>query len=239
MHQRKLCVGVDEAVFGLFPHARIHLLVARGLDNAQRPSGFEAEFKRRERAAARRHRDLDRGHPFLTSWRNAYRAFGTDPRANTPAAEALVRRLRKTGTLPNIWWLVDSYNLASVIHLLPMGGYDLSKIRGDISLTRARGDEHFVPLGRVGEVEHPRHGEVVYRDHEHILTRHWNHRDSETAALDNSTTSALFFCEAADAVIPDEALVQAIRELADLIGASTSLVTHCLDASRREATLHA
>ena len=231
-------IRVDERIFELFPEARIHVLVAHDLDNSRRPDGFDAELERRELAAAQRHAGVEAGsHPFLASWRNAYRAFGTNPRSHSPAAEALLRRLRKSRSLPRISWVVDAYNVVAVTHLLPLGAYDLAKISGDVLLTRAQGDEWFVPLGRDVEPEHPRPGEVVYRDRQQILTRHWNHRDSAAVAIAEATTSAVFFCEAADAAVPSTALARAVGDLAGLLAPAERIAEHRLDATAPEATV--
>ena len=76
-----------------------------------------------------------------------YRSFGTKPSDYRPSAEALVRRTLKTGKLPVINTAVDLYNIVSVKHIIPMGGFDADKVEGDIYLRVSEGMEIFTPRG--------------------------------------------------------------------------------------------
>src|SRR5438309_4512764 len=74
--------------------------------------------------------------------RALYRRFGVDPTRVRPSSEALLRRLKKGEPLPRVNSLVDVANSLSVQLQVPVGLYDLEKIRGD---------ELVVRLGREGE----------------------------------------------------------------------------------------
>ena len=63
--------------------------------------------------------------------RALYRRFGTDPTKVRPSSEALLRRLKKGEPFPRINSLVDVANAMSVQLQVPVGLYDLEKIRGD------------------------------------------------------------------------------------------------------------
>jgi DNA/RNA-binding domain of Phe-tRNA-synthetase-like protein len=74
--------------------------------------------------------------------RALYRRFGIDPTRVRPSSEALLRRLKKGEPLPRINSLVDVANALSVQLQVPVGLYDLGKVRGD---------ELVVRLGSEGE----------------------------------------------------------------------------------------
>jgi B3/4 domain len=93
--------------------------------------------------------------PHIAAWHAAYRAFGTNPRRQRPSAEALLRRLARSGRLPRINPAVDCYNLVSASYGVPAGAFDLSRVAGDIVIRLADGSEAFTPLGEPGTTENP------------------------------------------------------------------------------------
>ncbi|HYR50000.1 MAG TPA: phenylalanine--tRNA ligase beta subunit-related protein [Candidatus Eisenbacteria bacterium] len=62
--------------------------------------------------------------------RELYRRFGLDPTRVRPSSEALLRRLKKGEPLPRINSLVDVANALSVQLQVPVGLYDLDKVKG-------------------------------------------------------------------------------------------------------------
>ena len=154
-------------------------------------------------------------HPFIASWREMYRSFGTKPGDYRPSAEALVRRALKTGGLPTINTAVDAYNAVSVRHLIPMGGFDLDRIAGDIRLRFSPGGEEFTPLGS-DKTELTYEGEVVYADDERILTRRWNYRDCDETKITTGTENVVLFVDGPEGV-PRSAVEEALLDLERLL----------------------
>lgn len=97
---------------------------------------FELEVKRATQAV--RSGEV----PPLDQARELYRKFGTDPTRMRPSSEALLRRIKKGDDLPRINSLVDVANALSVQLQVPVGLYDLGKVKGD---------ELVIRLGRDGE----------------------------------------------------------------------------------------
>ena len=104
------------------------------------------------------------------------KALGVSGKQFPSSIEALLRRAMKGGEPFRINPLVDLYNVISLRHRLPCGGEDLDTIEGEIRLTRAAGDEHFVPLGG-SESEPPPAGAVIYRDDLGVICSCWNWRE--------------------------------------------------------------
>ena len=90
--------------------------------------------------------------------------------------------------------MVDITNYLSLLHLVPMGGDDLTPVEGDIVLRFARGDEPFSPLGS-GERQTARQGEVIYADDKDVLCRRWNWRESEKTKMTDATRDVLLVAE--------------------------------------------
>ncbi|MFJ9431287.1 B3/4 domain-containing protein [Streptomyces sp. NPDC101490] len=211
-----LTLTVSDEVRTLAP-TFTHLLVeARGLVNGPSDEASSALLDEAARRLAERldGRSPDQD-PHVAAWRAAYTAFGTKPSRTRNSAEALARRALADGGLPRINRLVDAYNAVSVAHLIPVGGEDLGRVRGAMSLVRATGDEPFVTMaGGVETIEHPEPGEVVWRDEEGVTCRRWNWRQGPRTRIDDDTTDAFFLLESLAPMTRDE-LLAAGRELAE------------------------
>ena len=210
-----MTVTIAPEVAALFPDARIGVLEATGVRNGADDDAVGAVLDDACRAAhARLEATPVADQPFVAAWREAYRTFGVSPNRYRPSAEALLRRVARDASLPRINAVVDLYNAASVRAMLPFGGYDVGRLRGPVRLTRSPGGEEFVPLG--GDDPEPTvEGEVVYRDDESVLTRHWNHRDCERTKITPATTDVVLLCEAPNADVPTEAVTDALEWLAE------------------------
>lgn len=186
---------ITDDFWTLFPDARIGIVIARGLDNAVADESIPELLKEAAQSAVARLGDTDiAAHPAVAPWREAYKTFGMKPSKFRSSIESLLRSARN-GSVRSINPLVDIYNAVSLKHFLPCGGEDLGAVRGDIRLTRANGDEHFLPLGD-STLQPPQPGEVIYCDDEGVLCRSWNWREAERTQLTNATTEAFLCIEA-------------------------------------------
>jgi DNA/RNA-binding domain of Phe-tRNA-synthetase-like protein len=91
----------------------------------------------------------------------------------------------------------------------------LDKIKGNLTLDFAKGDELFVRLGGT-ENEPPLPGEVVYKDDEGITCRRWNWREAERTKLTEDTKNAIIVIEGLPP-ISKEIIESTTKELAGLI----------------------
>jgi len=82
----------------------------------------------------------------LSEARTLYKSFGLDPSRHRPSSEALLRRVLQDRGLYRLGTVVDSCNLASLTFLLPIGLYDLAKIRGDVELRLGAADEQYAGI---------------------------------------------------------------------------------------------
>lgn len=104
---------------------------------------FELEVKR----ATQTVRNGEVGDPAPA--RALYRRFGIDPTRVRPSSEALLRRLKKGEPLPRINSLVDVANSLSVQLQVPVGLYDMGKVRGDELVVRLGAEgESYTGIGK-------------------------------------------------------------------------------------------
>ncbi|MDQ6719787.1 MAG: phenylalanine--tRNA ligase beta subunit-related protein [Candidatus Dormibacteraeota bacterium] len=81
--------------------------------------------------------------------RALYRRFGVDPTRIRPSSEALLRRLKKGEPLPRVNSLVDVANALSVQLQVPVGLYDLDKVKGDELVVRLGAEgEKYTGIGK-------------------------------------------------------------------------------------------
>lgn len=225
---------VSNEVRGKFPNLRIAILVGRDIDNRGTDPGLQ-ELKRA--AATRIYKEFtyDRLNELveIQAWREAYRAFGVKPKDSRPTAEAFLRRLIKDGEFLTISKAVDSYLLTETEYYLPVGGYDLFTITGNIHLRFSEGDETFTPLGSNFD-EVTRAGEVVYSDDARILTRKWNFRDCDQCKITQQSRDIALFTEAPFDTVATTKLDDSIHRMAELVEkhCGGNVHTTLLDTSR-------
>jgi DNA/RNA-binding domain of Phe-tRNA-synthetase-like protein len=233
---------VADEICEAFPHLAVAAVVATELRGGETWQDAEALLAGLERAAADGDwQPLAETDPLLGSWQAAYRAFGTNPRRMRPSVDALGRRLAKSGRLPRVNPAVDAYNAVSVTHGVPAGAFDLAAVRGDITLRFATGEETFAPLGEPETAEPVRAGEAIYADEADsaaVLTRHWNHRDSDRTKVTPDSRHVVFLLETVDPDAGPKALDQAAEQLAALLGPRAGSVgTHLLTPAAPAASL--
>jgi DNA/RNA-binding domain of Phe-tRNA-synthetase-like protein len=131
----------------------------------------------------------------IQAWRRTFARMELRPTQYRCAAEALLRRLRKEGSLPSIHPLIDLCNAISVAFAIPVAALDVSRIGEWLEVRPAQGDEEYLTFG--GEIEHPDPGEVIFADAENRAhARRWTNRQSGYSAVRESTTSVLIVAEA-------------------------------------------
>src|SRR5262245_41875364 len=204
---------VNAAVWALRPDYVALSIVARGCRN-EVGSGHS-----RSVSADTPRRPWTEAH--LASWRDAYKAFGAQPKRTPCSAEALWRRLQRDGALPPINGIVDLYNAVSVEYAVPVGGENLSAYVGPPRLVRASGNELFeTTRDGLPAIEPVEVGGVLWRDDKGVTCRRWNWRQTPRTRIDVATTDIWFVLERLEPMPVDarlragESLVAGIRDAA-------------------------
>lgn len=133
--------------------------------------------------------------PEIQAWRRTYTKMGLKPTQYRCAAESLLRRFKKEGSLPAIHPLIDLCNAISLAFAIPIAVFDVSEIAGSIEVRRATGTETYQTFS--GATEHPDPGEIVFADAAgQAHARRWTNRQSGRSAVRADTTSVLIVAEA-------------------------------------------
>ncbi|MCL1875634.1 MAG: phenylalanine--tRNA ligase beta subunit-related protein [Synergistaceae bacterium] len=209
-------IEVAPEVFILFPGYVRHVLVVRGADNSKESEEL-AELLMLEQ---RRVRENDafiepKEHPLVASWRDAFLAFGTNPNKCPPSIANLLKRVRSGKDLPYVNSLVAIFNIVSMRHVLPAGGDDLDTVKGDIRLTRAKGNENYTPLGSPDQRERPNPGEIVLLDagSEEVLCRAWCWKNGDVSKIETSTQNVAINIDAMPPKTAEEGKTAALETL--------------------------
>jgi DNA/RNA-binding domain of Phe-tRNA-synthetase-like protein len=186
----------DVAVIEHFPAVVGGAIHAVGVANGPSPADLAAAFRAEQAASLSRIGATPLSEvPSLAAWRRAFRAFGVDPTAYRSAAEALLRRLVKQGSIPSLNALVDIGNLVSIRHGLPVAVFDQRACTGGTTVRFATGEEAFTDLGS-GRRETPEIGEVIFADEAgRVSARRWCWRQSAESASGPSTSEILVTVE--------------------------------------------
>src|SRR5215468_7552784 len=133
--------------------------------------------------------------PEIQAWRRAFARMGLKPTQYRCAAESLLRRFRKEGSLPRLHPLVDLCNAVSLAFAVPVAVLDAAQIAWPLEVRYAAGDEDYLTFG--GETEHPAPGEVVFADRAgQAHARRWTNRQSGRSAVSPATSTVLIVAEA-------------------------------------------
>jgi len=186
----------DPEVAARFPSVAGGVIHAVGISNGPSPEALVSAFRAEQQAVLSHIGDTPLSElPTLAAWRRAFRAFGVDPTTYRSAAEALLRRLTKQGSIPSINALVDIGNLVAIRYALPVAMFDQRSVTGATTVRSAAGTESFTDLGS-GERETPGQGEVIFIDDAGLVSaRRWCWRQSAESASGPGTTEVLVTVE--------------------------------------------
>ena len=217
-----------------FPTVVGGVIRASGVTNGPSPADLVTAFEAEQVATLARVADTPLSEiPSLAAWRRAFRAFGVDPTAYRSAAEALLRRLTKQGSIPSINALVDIGNLVAIRHGLPVAIFDQRAVTGGTTVRFATGDESFTDLGS-GSVESPETGEVIFDDEAGLVSaRRWCWRQSAESASGAGTTEILVTVEGHHESAAEDvaAAVADLEALIEQYATPASIVSGRVDAA--------
>ena len=133
--------------------------------------------------------------PEIQAWRRAFAQLGLKPTQYRCAAESLLRRLRKEGSLPRLHPLVDLCNAVSMAFAIPVAVLDAGQVAWPLEVRYAAGDEEYLTFG--GDTERPAPGEVIFADQAgRAHARRWTNRQSGRSAVRDATSAVLIVAEA-------------------------------------------
>jgi len=197
--------AVSEEIFGKFPDLCLGVVIAADLHNRGEVNELWTLISAQQEAIRANSRaEALSESPKIAAWRRAYADFGAKPKKYLSSVESLYRMILRGIDLRRINPLVDVYNYVSIKHMVPVGGDDISRVDGDITLRFASGGEMFQPLNSEG-LESAKEGEVIYTDDVEVLCRRWNWRECDKTKMTGETTEAMLVVECLPPVGREEA----------------------------------
>jgi DNA/RNA-binding domain of Phe-tRNA-synthetase-like protein len=147
--------------------------------------------------------------------------MGLKPTQYRSASEALLRRFRKEGALPEIHPLIDLCNAVSLASAIPVAVFDMSRIADHLEVRYADGSERYESFS--GETESPEPGEVIFADGAgRAHARRWTNRQSAYSAVREETGAVLIVAEALHASA-DKDVEKLVTTLAEELAAHWSV----------------
>ena len=229
---------IEEEFWSLFPNAKIGVIICEGIDNSLKNEIiYEEMLNQAEKEAQKFFQNEEfSSNSAIAVWREAFQMFKTKKGARS-SIEALLKRVKNGNHIGTINPLVDIYNSISLRYGLPCGGENIDNFVGDMRLTKAIGDEQFVPLG-TEESASPYEGEIIYKDDEGAICRCWNWREATRTMLTENTKNAFLCIELVDEKKVED-FNMALKDLGDLVlenlGGKTR--TQVLDFNNRETKI--
>ncbi|MBI5223734.1 hypothetical protein HY990_04905 [Candidatus Micrarchaeota archaeon] len=208
---------IDNRIFETFEGLNIGIVIAKNIDNHAQTTDIWDRIKERQQEILRElNSETLSMEPKIDCWRRAYTKFGGKPKENRSSIENLCKMILKGSELRPINSLVDIYNYISLKYVLPAGGEDLDKIKGEIHLTFATENESEVALLGEKEARKPHAGEVIYKDNISAICRRWNWKEADRTKLTNETKNAILVVEGLPPTTKNE-IEMATTELSELI----------------------
>jgi DNA/RNA-binding domain of Phe-tRNA-synthetase-like protein len=206
---------IKNEVFEIFPDLKIGIVVGKGLTIGKRTPGNDRIIKQNTGILLETTQDKTlQDFPNIKAWRETYRAFNVNPKKKKPTAEAFLRRIVKGDMFPAINSAVDAYLAVELLTMLPIGGYDLRTIEGDIVLKVSPGGEQFIPIGG-DDVQETNPGEIIYTDDKRVLTRNWNYKDCDHTKITEDSTDIILASEIALNTINADDLTTTIDKIVE------------------------
>ncbi|MCZ8439303.1 B3/4 domain-containing protein [Achromobacter xylosoxidans] len=216
------------AIWRDYPQLSAGALHVRGIHRHAGVGDRAAPFleRARQRLAGASESDL----PEIQAWRRAFASMGIKPTQYRCASEALLRRLRKEGSMPPLHPLIELCNAVSMAYAIPVAVLDAQRLGSALEVRYADGTERYLTFG--GDTEHPEPGEVTYADPEgRAHARRWTNRQSGLSAVHDDTREVLIVAEA----LHDGAA----RDVARLTGELRAALAEVWQAPLRHAVLDA
>ena len=207
---------ISKEILNKFPKLNIGIITAKGTDNKKAVKEISHLLKEIEDMIKLNFVPSKLAkHPLISSWRAAYSEFGAKPHRYHSSVESLMRIILRGEKIKRQNKVVDLSHYLSLKHFIPIGTDDLDKVKGNIVLDFAEGNENFIPIGRK-ESENPGKEEVVYKDEEKVLCRMWNWLDSEESKVTKESKNIIFYIDGIPPITKKK-LKEIVKEIADLV----------------------
>jgi len=198
--ERDMRVAVDGEVAAIGVKAAAAVIL--GVKVKRKHAGLE---KLKEQAA----RDFAPDGKIIEGYRRIYGRLGLSGVKNP--IENLAGIMSKSGRLPTINTVVDSYNVVAAKRSLSVGAHDLDRLEGNtVRFRLTDGTEEYVPLGADAPAKIGK-GEYAATDGKRVICR-LDVKQSEHTKITAGTRNILVYVQGNEAT-PDAYILEALREI--------------------------
>ncbi|SFG49276.1 B3/B4 domain-containing protein (DNA/RNA-binding domain of Phe-tRNA-synthetase) [Planifilum fulgidum] len=145
--KKQTMVNLDSELRSQLPNLQLIVIRYEGCTVSRSPHPFRGRFELfLEHLRIEHSMEKIGGLQPIREWREAFRRLGSSPSRYRPSAEALLRRVLKGDTLPEVNSAVDVNNFFSLKYLLPFGIYDADALKGTITATVGKAGDGYPAL---------------------------------------------------------------------------------------------
>ncbi|HLC65412.1 MAG TPA: phenylalanine--tRNA ligase beta subunit-related protein [Candidatus Nanoarchaeia archaeon] len=187
-------VIADKKLFRKFEGLHVGVVVLKGIDNRgddRKIFGLLEEVENFVRLNFT-YEKLARSAT-ISSWRSAYDEFGERPEKYHCSVEGLMGNVLGGKAVRGANKLQDVINYLSLKHIVPVGGFDLNSVNGNLRLCFASGKETFFDGKKRSR---PSKGEVILKDDKEVASRKWNWKASHNFRLRASSKDSIILIDA-------------------------------------------
>ena len=143
-----------------------------------------------------------KNNPTVRAYRDLYWKLDIDPTKTRPSGEALLRRVLHGSDLPRISTVVDAYNLASMMTIIPISGFDRDHLKPPFQVRFANDGEAFTGIG-MSKPMRLTDKMLVLADEMQVLSI-YPYRDSDHSKITVETTNALIVAYGAPGIVEEQ-----------------------------------
>jgi len=180
---------VDKTVFDKFSKLNVGVIVLRNIDNKRNASNIVPKMLD-EMSNYVRNTYVLKGFSKDKNIANWKKAYGKKFKESHTAVENMMHDVLLGKDVPLSNNLTDLYRFFMLKYLVPIGGDDLDKIKGDVKLKLAEGWES---LKTENGSENPKPGELIYMDDKNVLARRWRYHESKLTKITHNTKNAVIY----------------------------------------------
>jgi DNA/RNA-binding domain of Phe-tRNA-synthetase-like protein len=152
---QSLEIQLSSQITKLLPNFKLGIIEYNGITVGESPQMLKGRLQLFQESI---YFDLDEKNvtelPGIKEWRQIFKATGKDPNRYRHSAEALYRRVQKQNYLVSIQSAIDINNFFSLQYRVPIGIYDLDKIKGSVTIRIGKENEEYLGLnGRMNSLE--------------------------------------------------------------------------------------
>ena len=138
----------------------------------------------------------------VRAYRDFYWELGIDPTKTRPSGEALLRRVLVGKGLPSISTVVDAYNAASLVTIIPISGFDFELLSFPLQIRFAGEDEEFLGIGMEKPVKLAK-SIMVMADAKMAICI-YPYRDCEQTKISEITRTAMMIAYGAPGIVHEQ-----------------------------------